>query len=33
MSLNIVYQQILCKICDIVTKAEHEEIILYEFGK
>ena len=27
------YQQILRKICRLVTKAEHEEIILYEFGK
>ena len=27
------YQQILCKICHVVTKAEHEVIILYEFGK
>ena len=26
------YQQILHKICHIVKKAEHEVIILYEFG-
>ena len=27
------YQQILRKICHVETKAEHEVIILYEFGK
>ena len=28
-----IYQQTLRKICHVVTKAEHEVTILYEFGK
>ena len=31
--LKFCYRQILRKICHVVTKAEHEEIILYELGK